>query len=117
LIPVGTIPDPALMRKRGEEEVPPEAVAKVSANLVRLRQEAGLDRAALEQRAELDEGAVSRLEEGEELPGAEDLMRLGGALGVDPGVFYEGIRWTPPGHGGVGYEVDPPDEPDQQSPL
>jgi transcriptional regulator with XRE-family HTH domain len=105
------------MRKRGEEEVPSEAVARFSANLVRVRTEAGLDQAALERRAELDKGAVSRLEEGEELPGAEELMRLGGALGLDPGVFYEGIRWTPPGYGGAGYEVDPPDEPDQQSPL
>jgi transcriptional regulator with XRE-family HTH domain len=107
--------DVALMKKRHEEEPPPEIAAKLGANLVRLRTEAGLDRAALEKRAELDEGAVSRLEEGQELPGAEDLVRLGGALGIDPGVFYEGVRWTPPGDGGAGYEIDPPDEPDQRS--
>jgi transcriptional regulator with XRE-family HTH domain len=104
------------MKKRDEEEVPPEAVAKLSANLVRLRQEAGLDQAALERRAELEEGAVSRLENGDELPDSNDLYRLGGSLGVDPGVFYEGIRWTPPADGGAGYEIDPPDAPNQQSP-
>jgi transcriptional regulator with XRE-family HTH domain len=94
------------MKKRDKEEMPAEVVAKFSANVVRLRQETGLDQAALEERADLDEGTVSRLEDGTELPGAEDLFRLGGALGVDPGAFFDGISWTPAADGGRGFEVD-----------
>jgi transcriptional regulator with XRE-family HTH domain len=101
------------MAKREKDVLPPEIAAKFQKNLVRLRQGAGFDQAALEQRAELEEGLVSRLEEGVELPSYEDLTRLGGALGVDGGVFFAGIKWTSPADGGNGYELD---EPDQQSP-
>jgi transcriptional regulator with XRE-family HTH domain len=93
------------MKKRDEEELPPEIAEQFQKNLIRLRQRAGFDPAALKQRAELDERTVSRLEVGTELPSTEDLMRLGGTLGVDPGVFFDGISWTPPADGGRGFEL------------
>jgi transcriptional regulator with XRE-family HTH domain len=95
------------MTKRERDALPPEIAERFQKNLIRLRLGTGFDQVALEQRADLDEGLVSRLEEGVELPNTEDLMRLGGALGVDPGVFFDGIKWTSPADGGAGYEVDP----------
>jgi transcriptional regulator with XRE-family HTH domain len=104
------------MPKRRKEELPPEIAEKFQKNLIRLREEAGLDRAELEERAGLDEGRVARFEDGEELPGTEDNFRLGGALGVDPGLLFAGFRWSPPADGGNGFELDPPDGSDEQSP-
>jgi transcriptional regulator with XRE-family HTH domain len=97
------------MPKRREEELPPEIAERFQRNLSQLREEAGLDRAALEQRAGLDKGKVGRFEDGEELPSTEDHFRLGGALGVDPGRLFDGVSWAPPADGGSGFRLDPPD--------
>jgi transcriptional regulator with XRE-family HTH domain len=96
--------------------LPPEIAERFQKNLIRSRLEAGFDQGTLEQHANLDAGLVSRLEEGAELPSTEDLMRLGGALGVDPGVFFDGIKWTSPADGGPATKSIRPDEPAQQLP-
>jgi transcriptional regulator with XRE-family HTH domain len=92
------------MTSRGRYENE-EVAARVTSNLIRLRERAGFDQADLEARAGLEEGTVGRLEEGREELTYEDQMRLAGALRVGAGEFYDGVSWTPPITGGRGFEV------------
>jgi transcriptional regulator with XRE-family HTH domain len=89
-----------------EAEATPAITARVAKNLIRMRESAGFDRATLEDRAILDEGRVARLEAAEDLPDHNEIWKIAGALGVDPGKIYEGITWMPPVDGGPGFEVD-----------
>jgi transcriptional regulator with XRE-family HTH domain len=82
-----------------------EVAARVTSNLIRLREGAGFDQADLEARAGLEAGALVRLEEGREELTYEDQTRLAGALNVDVGEFFDGVSWTPPVTGGQGFEV------------
>jgi transcriptional regulator with XRE-family HTH domain len=67
----------------------------VGANIRRYREIAGLSQEALGYRAEVHRTSVSLYETGSREPKPAALARLAGALGVDPGRLYEGIRWVP----------------------
>lgn len=89
-----------------EASATPAIAARVAKNLTRMREKAGLSQAALEDRADLDEGRLAALEQGEDLPDHNEIWKIAGAVGVDPGSIFDGIRWEPPAEGGDGYTVD-----------
>jgi transcriptional regulator with XRE-family HTH domain len=64
-------------------------------NLARARAEAGLSQEEVGVRASLHRTAVGQLERGERAPRVETLIKLAGALGVDPAVLLEGLSWHP----------------------
>lgn len=60
------------------------------------RQEAGLTQESLAHLAGLDRTAISQLERGEAAPRLESIVRLAGALNIDPCALIPAIRWKPP---------------------
>ncbi len=64
-------------------------------NLACARREAGLSQEELAIRASLHRTAVGQLERGERAPRAETLVKLSGALGIDPAILLEGLSWHP----------------------
>jgi len=62
-------------------------------------------RDSLAAEAGIDSSALAKIIGGEQEADSEALIRIAGALGVDVGVLFEGIRWTPDG----GYRVEDPD--------
>jgi transcriptional regulator with XRE-family HTH domain len=72
----------------------------------RLRLERGYTVETLSGRSLIDAEDVQALIGGEVEPEVDDVYLLAGALGVEPGVLFEGVRWVPPAAGGAGYEFD-----------
>jgi transcriptional regulator with XRE-family HTH domain len=70
-----------------------------------LRREQGLTFEELATRADVDRPLLESLAEGAPDVGISVLVRLAGALGVDPGELLEGIDWVPDGQGGGEYRV------------
>jgi XRE family transcriptional regulator, regulator of sulfur utilization len=69
-------------------------VAKQFGDNVRcLRRRAGFSQEELAVRASLHRTAVGQLERGERVARADTVVKLAGALEVDPGKFFEGIAW------------------------
>ncbi len=72
------------------------SVAKqFGANLSRLREQAGITQEDLAFRASLHRTEIGLLERGGRIPRIDTLAKLAGALGVEPGALFEGIRWEP----------------------
>jgi transcriptional regulator with XRE-family HTH domain len=72
------------------------SVAKqFGANLSRLRERAGITQEDLAFRASLHRTEIGLLERGGRIPRIDTLAKLAGALGVEPGALFEGIRWEP----------------------
>lgn len=72
----------------------------------RLRLERGYSLETLSGRSMIEVDEVAALIAGEIEPQVDDIYLLAGALGVEPGVLFEGARWVPPAAGGMGYEFD-----------
>jgi plasmid maintenance system antidote protein VapI len=66
-------------------------------NLARERERAGLSIAALAERAEIHRTHVGLLLRGKRLARLDTVVKLEGALGVEPGTLLRGIAWRPPG--------------------
>ncbi|HEY5053522.1 MAG TPA: helix-turn-helix transcriptional regulator, partial [Solirubrobacterales bacterium] len=66
---------------------------RFSANLIRCRERANLSPAQLADYAEISRSDVCRLEQAAYLPGVEKVVRLAGALRVDPADLLAGMRW------------------------
>lgn len=66
------------------------------ANLVRCRQAADLSQEALALRASLHRTEIGHLERGERLARIDTLVKLAGALSVDPGDLLNDMAWEPP---------------------
>jgi transcriptional regulator with XRE-family HTH domain len=64
-------------------------------NLVALRERAGLSQEDLAFRAALHRTEIGLLERGARLPRIDTLVKLAGALGVEPGNLLAGIAWKP----------------------
>lgn len=64
-------------------------------NLVRLRKQAGLSQEQLGFRAELHRTEIGMAERGVRLVKIDTLLKLAGALGVEPGDLLAGMAWTP----------------------
>ena len=65
------------------------------ANLLRCRERAGLSQEDTAVRASIHRTAVGMLERAERVARADTIVKLAGALEVDPGNLFEGIVWEP----------------------
>lgn len=77
----------------GVRQLPPMLVERVSSNLLKARQGAGLTQEQLAERSELHPTAVKRLEHGATLPRLDTLVKLAGALDVPPAELCAGVVW------------------------
>ena len=68
---------------------------RLAANLIRLREEAGLSSNELAFRASLSQAQVESFEAGDLLLRVEEMTKLAGALGVSVSALTEGIAWRP----------------------
>jgi len=69
-------------------------------NLVRLRERAGLSQEGAADRAGLHRTHVAMIEAGQRLPRLDTIVKLGGAVGVEPCDLLADLAW----------ELDPPKE-------
>jgi transcriptional regulator with XRE-family HTH domain len=69
--------------------------ARFSANLLRARKQSGMSQEQLAFRAGLHRTEVGLLERRERLARVDTLVKLAGALKVDPCHLLEGIIWEP----------------------
>ncbi len=74
-----------------------DVAARFGKNLVRCRLEADLSQEELAHNASLHRTEVGLLERGARVPRIDTLVKLAGALSVEPSELIEGIGWTP-GH-------------------
>jgi transcriptional regulator with XRE-family HTH domain len=86
----------------GKEKGPQttEASRAFGQNLVRLRERAGLSQEGAADRAGLHRTHVAMIEAGQRLPRLDTIVKLGGAVGVEPCELLAGLAW----------ELDPPKE-------
>jgi transcriptional regulator with XRE-family HTH domain len=74
-----------------------EAVAAgFGRKLTEARARAKLSQEELGYRSEIHRTQITRLEAGESTPGLDTLIKLAGALGVDPPDLLPAVRWEPP---------------------
>jgi transcriptional regulator with XRE-family HTH domain len=64
-------------------------------NLARFREAAGLSQEEVGIRAAVHRTEVSQLERAQRTPRIDTLVKLAGAVGVEPADLLEGIAWTP----------------------
>lgn len=64
-------------------------------NLRRCRRGAGLSQEAVSLRASIHRTEVGLLERGERTPRIDTLVKVAGAVGVDPGDLLAGLVWEP----------------------
>jgi transcriptional regulator with XRE-family HTH domain len=72
-----------------------EVAVKFGRNLFRCRRRAAMSQEELSSLASLHRTEIGMLEHGTRLARVDTLMKLAGALGVDPSELLEGIHWTP----------------------
>lgn len=70
--------------------------AQVGHNLSRIRREAAMSQGEVGQRAGLHSTAIGLIERGQRKAQVDTLIRLAGALEVEPGALLSGIEWKPP---------------------
>jgi len=76
----------------------PDATAvaeRFSRNLVAARKRAGLSQEELSFRSDLHRTQVGLLERSARTPRIDTLVKLAGALEVEPAVLLDGIKWEP----------------------
>lgn len=66
-------------------------------NLARCRKRAGLSQEETAVRASLHRTAVGQIERAERVCRVDTLIKLAGALGVEPGELLVGLEWEPGG--------------------
>jgi transcriptional regulator with XRE-family HTH domain len=80
-----------------------ETVAKAfGEKLAAARDRTGLSQEELGHLSSIHRTAVSELELGRNVPGMDTVIRLAGALGVEPCELIADVRWTPPPRGPSG---------------
>jgi transcriptional regulator with XRE-family HTH domain len=75
-----------------------EVAVRFGRNLFRCRRRAAMSQEELGNLASLHRTEIGMLEHGTRLARVDTLMKLAGALGVDPSELLEGIQWTPGSH-------------------
>jgi transcriptional regulator with XRE-family HTH domain len=68
---------------------------QIAANLRYARKRAGLSQEEVGVRASIHRTEISMLERAIRLPRSDTLVKLAGALGVEPGELLDGIAWEP----------------------
>ncbi|HEX5762098.1 MAG TPA: helix-turn-helix transcriptional regulator [Solirubrobacterales bacterium] len=74
-------------------------------NLKRCRRRAELSQEELAIRASLHRTQIGLLERGSRQPRIDTLVKLAGALGIEPGDLLEGIEWSPGSSSVGGFSV------------
>jgi transcriptional regulator with XRE-family HTH domain len=69
--------------------------ARIGRNIRRVRRAAEMSQATCAEWAGIHRNAVTRYESGECAPRLETLIRIAGALRVEPALLLEGVRWVP----------------------
>ena len=83
-----------------------EVADRFGQNLFHHRRRAALSQEELGGRAGLHRSEIGMLEQGSRLARVDTLMKLAGALSIDPTELLEGIKWLPPESGaGGGFTV------------
>lgn len=72
-----------------------EISERFAQNLARHRQALGLSQEELAGRADIHRTQISLIEGGKRMPRLDTLVKLAGALGVEPGDLLDGIAWEP----------------------
>lgn len=73
----------------------PAVAERLGDNLRRLRRREGLSQERLAVRASLHRTEIGLLEHGERVCRIDTLIRLAGAMAVEPGELLDGIDWVP----------------------
>lgn len=73
-----------------------ELACAIGRNVASRRREAGMSQGDVGEAAELHPTAVGLIERGERSAQVNSLVRIAGALEVEPGELLEGIYWKPP---------------------
>jgi DNA-binding XRE family transcriptional regulator len=73
-------------------------------NLARLRERGGQTQEEVAARAELHRTVISQIETGKREARTSTIVKLAGALSIDPGELFAGMRWTPSKRSPGGYE-------------
>jgi transcriptional regulator with XRE-family HTH domain len=76
------------------------------ANLRRIRKRAGMSQEEMGFLADLHRTEVGMLERGIRLPRIDTLIKLAGALEVEPGELLTGLRWVPSGPPSGAFRAD-----------
>jgi XRE family transcriptional regulator, regulator of sulfur utilization len=74
-----------------------ELSERFAANLSHYREQSGLSQEALAARAEIHRTQVGELLRGRQLPRLDTLVKLAGALDIDPCALLEGMSFKPAG--------------------
>jgi transcriptional regulator with XRE-family HTH domain len=83
--------------KAAENKALLEALSdRFSKTLVELREAADLSQEEVAIRAGIHRTQISLMEGGERLPRFPTIVRVAGALGVEPGALFKGIEYKPP---------------------
>ncbi len=85
---------------RTKEPQAEEASRLLGQNLIQFRRRVGLSQAGTAERAGLHRTEVSLIERGQRRPRLDTIVKLGGALEVEPCALLTGLAW----------ELDPPKE-------
>jgi transcriptional regulator with XRE-family HTH domain len=83
-----------------------EVAQRFAENLARCLKRAGYSQEKLAQLSELHRTQISELLRGRQLPRLDSVVRLSGALGVDPAELLKGIRFEPADQHGK-YRISP----------
>jgi transcriptional regulator with XRE-family HTH domain len=87
----------------------PNAHTHLAKQVARLQTERGLSIEELAGRASIDRAELERILRAEAEVGADVILLLSAALGVEPGELLNGIAWVRDGKGGGEYRVDDPE--------
>ena len=88
----------------------PATSARFAANVLRLREAAGISQEELAFRADVHRTQISLIEGGQRLPRLETLVKLAGALGVTVNDLVDGIAWEPYEQLSGGFAVTPDED-------
>jgi len=72
------------------------AAERFGANLSHFRTKSGLTQEELGHLSSIHRTQIGMLESGQRQPRLETIVKIAGALGVDPCELIKGIRWVPP---------------------
>jgi transcriptional regulator with XRE-family HTH domain len=81
---------------RGVTDVGAIAARAFGENLARYRAESGISQEELGHLSSMHRTQIGDLEKGRKQPRLDTIVKIAGALGIDPCELIKGVRWTPP---------------------
>lgn len=80
-----------------------DVAARFGKNLARARRREALSQEELAIRASLHRTEIGMLEHGERVARIDTVIKLSGAMAIEPAELLAGIHWTPPDSAGGGF--------------